>query len=97
MDDLTIYLIDKGLLHQTKEHSDAVIELIMDDVLVPDTRLRAIADAWNDSSFMPHRTWIRGKFPRLAAAIDDALTQKEPILGGGEGWVLTQEDNDEPT
>lgn len=44
--------------------------------MVPDTYLQALANAWNADSYIPHRAWIRGKFPKLAAAIEDALTEE---------------------
>jgi len=43
--------------------------------VVPDTRLQAIADAWNDTMDRDRgklRSWV----PHLVAAIEDALTEE---------------------
>ena len=47
-------------------------QLVREGLLIPDTRLRAIADAYSDTA----KVVIRGMFPKLAALLD-ALTKEE--------------------
>ena len=44
----------------------------LDICLVPDTRLQAITDAYSDAA----KVVIRGMWPSLADAIEDALTEE---------------------
>ncbi len=71
-----MYRIDA---HAGKDWQDfrGVIQIMLrDGVLVPDTRLQAIADAWNYDDIGQGRYEFRQQWPELADLLD-ALTAEE--------------------
>lgn len=59
-------------------HSDtSLIQQLVDrGSLIPDLRLQAIADAWNNPTLGFQREIIRVHAPELATAIEDALNKE---------------------
>ncbi len=67
-----------------------------DGYLVPDTRLQAIADAWNEGTGGEYE-WSRGRvseeMPELAGLLDALTEENQPIEVGH--FALAGENNDE--
>ena len=70
MSDLTTYQIDWGKAHDSTHNNDGT--LTGKYTLVPDTRLQAIADAWNigDRYQTATRVSLRVAWPELAGLLD---------------------------